>query len=226
MLRSRKRAKKGERRYLYYYYRCSGFDAHGHKGCSNSRFASASKLERQVWEVVRGILLDPEQLRFDLDRAIELERQGVRGNPEAQAKHWLEKISEVDEERRGFLRLSAKGRITDAELDEELDALNETRKVAEEELEALRDYQERVEQLERNRDEVLDYYAAMAPEKLDALTSEERRQLYQILKLKVMVSKNGDLEMGLAAVPVDSSGDGGESSTMGVRQGSAPTDGP
>ncbi|HZY64725.1 MAG TPA: recombinase zinc beta ribbon domain-containing protein [Rubrobacteraceae bacterium] len=54
VLRSRKRAKKkGERRYLYYYYRCSGYDAHGYKGCSNSRFASAAKLERQVWEVLR-----------------------------------------------------------------------------------------------------------------------------------------------------------------------------
>lgn len=83
-----------------------------------------------------------------------------------------------------------------------------------------------VEQLERDRDEVLEYYAAMAPEKLDALTSEERRQLYQILKLKVMVSKSGDLEMELAAVPVDSSGDGGESSTMGVRSRSVLTDGP
>ena len=80
--------------------------------------------------------------------------------------------------------------------------------------------------MERDRDEVLEYYTAMVPEKLDALTSEERRQLYQILKLKVMVSKNGDLETELAAVPVDSTGDGGDSSTMGVRQRSVPTDDP
>ena len=80
--------------------------------------------------------------------------------------------------------------------------------------------------MERDRDEVLEYYAAMAPEKLDTLTSEERRQLYQILKLKVMVAKSGDLEMELAAVPVDSSGDGDDSSTMGVRSRSAPTDDP
>ncbi len=105
-------------------------------------------------------------------------------------------------------------------------ALNEIRKTAETELEALRGYQERVEQLERDRDEVLEYYVAMAPEKLDALTSEERRQLYQILKLKVMVAKSGDLEMELAAVPVDGTSDGGGSSTMDVRPRSALTDGP
>ncbi len=103
-------------------------------------------------------------------------------------------------------------------MEEELVALDETRRVAEEELEALRGCQERVEQLERDRDEVLEYYAAMAPEKLDALTSEERRQLYQILKLKVMVSKNGDIEMELATVPVDSTGDGGDSSSSSTME--------
>ncbi len=39
-----------------------------------------------------------------------------------------------------------------------------------------------------------------------------------MLKLKIMVAKSGDLEMELAAVPVDSSGDGGDSSTPEVRQ--------
>src|SRR5512132_3030009 len=79
-----------------------------------------SAVEGQVWEFVRGILLDPAELRSGLDRAIELEREGRYGDPEAEAKHWLEKLSEIDEERRGFLRLAAKDRITDEELDEEL----------------------------------------------------------------------------------------------------------
>jgi hypothetical protein len=47
-------------------------------------------------------MLNPEELRSDLDRAIELEREGRHGDPEAEAKHWLEKLSEADEERRGF----------------------------------------------------------------------------------------------------------------------------
>jgi site-specific DNA recombinase len=47
ILRSRKRTKKkGGQRYLYFYYRCSGYDKHGFEGCENSRFASATKLER------------------------------------------------------------------------------------------------------------------------------------------------------------------------------------
>ena len=61
----------------------------GLKGCEEARFASATKLEGQVWEFVRSILLDPAELRSDLDRAIVLEKEGRYGDPEAEAKHWL-----------------------------------------------------------------------------------------------------------------------------------------
>jgi hypothetical protein len=216
VLRSRKRTKtKGGRRYLYFYYRCSGYDAHGLEGCENSRFASATKLEGQVCGFVRDILLDPEELCSDLDRAIELEREGRRGDPEVQTKHWLEKLSEADEERRGFLRLAAKGHITDEELDEELTALEETRRTAERELNALHLQEERLEQMERDRDAVLEHYAALAPEALDSLTSEERQHLYKMLRLKVWVAKSGDLEIEMAGVPVDGL-DGGSSTSEGT----------
>jgi hypothetical protein len=79
----------GGRRYQYFYYFCSGYNSHGLKGCEEARFASATKLEGQVKEFVRGILLDPAELRSDLDRAIVLEKEGRYGDPEAEAKHWL-----------------------------------------------------------------------------------------------------------------------------------------
>jgi G:T/U-mismatch repair DNA glycosylase len=114
----------------------------------------------------------------------------------------------LDEERRGFLRLAAKGRIADEELDEELAALEETRQTAERELGALRRREERVEEMKGDRDAVLDHYAALAPEALDFLTSEERHQLYKMLRLKVLVVKSGDLELEMAGVPVDGLDDG------------------
>ena len=222
VLRSRKRTKtKGGRRYSYYYYRCSGYDKHGSEGCENSRFASATKLERQVWDFVRGIMLNPEELCSDLDQAIELERDGWRGDPEEEARRWLEKLSEVDEERRGFLRLSAKGRITDTELDEELAHLEDARKTAERELEALRGQKERLEQMERDRDAVLEHYAALAPEALDALTSEERHRLYKMLGLKVLMAKSGDLELEMVGASVEGLEE--DSSTVEVTSTYAPT---
>jgi site-specific DNA recombinase len=215
--------KKGGRRYQYFYYICSGYNKHGFKACEKARFASATKLEGQVWEFVRGILLDPAELRSDLDRAIELEREGRYGDPEAEAKHWLEKLSEIDEERRGFLRLAAKGRITDKELDEELAALEETWRTAELELKCLRWHKERVEQMEQDRDAVLEHYASLAPEVLDSLTSEERHHLYKKLRLKVWLYKSGDLEIEMAGVLVDGL-DGSSSITQGTSR-SAPTEG-
>jgi site-specific DNA recombinase len=225
VLRSRTRnKKKGGRRYQYFYYRCSGFDKHGSAGCENSRHASATKMEGQVWDFVRGALLDPAELCSDLDRAIELERDGRRGDPEAEARRWLDKLSEVDEERRGFLRLAAKGRIADDELDEELAQLDETRKVAEQELEALRRHSERVESMERDREAVLEQYAALAPEALDALSPEQRHRLYKMLRLKVLVAKGGDLEIELAGAPLGGL-DADGSSTTEVTSRSAPTGG-
>ena len=119
------------------------------------------------------------------------------------------------------MRLAAKGRITDEELDEELAALEEARRTAERELESLRRHKERVEQMERDRDAVLDYYATLAPEALDSLTSEERHHLYKMLRLKVWVAKSGDLEIEMAGVPIDVLE--GSSSTMEVTSTSAPT---
>ena len=105
-------------------------------------------------------------------------------------------------------------RAPDVELDDELARLEDTRKTAERGLEALRGQMERVEQMERDRDAVLDYYTAVAPECLDSLTPEERRHLYKMLRLKVWLAKSGDLEIEMAGVPVGVSGE--SSSTIGL----------
>ena len=64
---------------------------------------------------------------------IDLEKQGTHGDPEREAKAWLDKLAEVDAKRRGYLRLAARGSISDAELDEALAELEETRSTAEHE---------------------------------------------------------------------------------------------
>jgi hypothetical protein len=52
----------------------------------------------------------------------------------------------------------------------------------------------RLEQLEQDKETVLEAYAAMAPEGLEALTSEERQRLYKILRLEVFVPERGPVE--------------------------------
>ena len=116
----------------YYYYFCPTRVNKGQDACPQVRGFRAEHVEAQVWELVRSLMLNPEHLLEDIERMIEEERtSAVRGDPEHEASHWLDKLAEADNERRGFLRLAARGSITDAELDEELGELAELRNTAE-----------------------------------------------------------------------------------------------
>ena len=63
----------------------------------------------------------------------------------------------------------------------------ESRSTAERELATLRHRQEAIEAQERDRDALLEHYAAIAPEALDSLTPEERHRPYKMLQLTVII---------------------------------------
>src|SRR5215212_3919855 len=179
----------------YCYYRCPTRGRHGlQKLCINGKHHRAAEAEAAVWDLVSGLLKDPERLRVGLDEMIEQERSGMRGDPDQEAASWLERLSEVETERRGYLRFAAKGHMTDEELDEALAELEETRVTAEEELATIRGRKKILEELEQDRDALLESYAQMTPEGLDALTPEQRRQVYGMLQLKVEVAADGTME--------------------------------
>ena len=178
----------------YCYYRCPKRGRHGvQKVCINGKHHRAAEAEAAVWDLVSGLLKDPERVRAGLEEMIEQARAGMRGDPDQEAASWLEKLSEVEQERRGYLRFAAKGHMTDDELDEALAELEETRMTAEEELATIQGRKEIIGELERNRDALLESYAKMAPEALDALTPEERRQVYGMLRLRVEVAADGKM---------------------------------
>ena len=114
----------------------------------------------------------------------------MRGDPEQEIKAWLETLSEAEAERRGYLRLAAKGRMTDEELDEALAELKETQETAGRELEALRSRRKVLEDLERDKDALLEHYAQLVPSALDNLTALERHQVYKMLRLQVVAQQN------------------------------------
>lgn len=180
---------------LHFYYRCATRHAHGKEACPHTKTHRADKLEHTVWEFVCGVLQDPEQLTEDLYRMIELEKEGIRGDPQESQRVWLQKLSEVEEERRGYQRLAARGKMTDAEFDEALAELEETRETAERELANLRDRTSRIEELEHDAQDLVESYAQMAPEALESLEPEERHQLYAMLGLRVSVKLDGTLEV-------------------------------
>ncbi len=69
----------------------------------------------------------------------------------------------------------------------------QVRQTAERELEALSNHVEYMNELEQNRDNLLDYLEGVASDALDSLTSEKRHQVYKMLWLGVKATS----EMGL-----------------------------
>jgi hypothetical protein len=84
--------------------------------------------------------------------------------------------------------------MTDDDLAEALSELEDTRNTAEMELKAIRGRKAALEQLERDRDALLESYANLMPDALDNLALEERRQVYGMLRLKVKVDADGVME--------------------------------
>jgi site-specific DNA recombinase len=185
------------------YYRCAKAQIrYQNDPCANRKCHRADRLEPKVWEYVSGVMKDPETLRGDLDRMIELQRgQGRRGDPDEEAKLWAEKLADVGSKRARYQEMAAEDLISFDELRAKLAELDEARKTAERELAALRDHEERVASLERDRDALLDSLEAQAPEALDSLTPEERRRWYGMLGLTAEVREDGTLIVSWAGAP-------------------------
>jgi hypothetical protein len=127
---------------------------------------------------------------------IKLEREGRRGDPERETKGWLDKLAEVDCKRSGFQEMAAEGLITFDELRAKLAALDATRTTAERELETIKGRREHLDNLERDKEVLLETYAALTMEALESLTSEERQKLYKTLRLRAVINLDGSIEVG------------------------------
>jgi hypothetical protein len=74
------KVKKG-RTYAYDYYRCAVRNKYGRDACTNAYQPKADERESAVWEVVSGLLKDPNRLRAGLNELIEEERRALREDP-------------------------------------------------------------------------------------------------------------------------------------------------
>jgi hypothetical protein len=174
------------------YYRCSG--RHGIEACTIRPNVRAKEAEAEVWKLISDYLKNPDRIREGLDQMIEEERRGTRGDPEREAKAWLNKLVEADRKRVRYQEMAAADLISFAELSARLEELEETRRVAEQELSAIESRKERISQLEGDKAELLESFSAMIPERVDAIKCEKRHRIYKRLRLKVAVGAGGQLE--------------------------------
>jgi hypothetical protein len=85
--------------------------------------------------------------------------------------------------------------MIEQELGVALEELDETRKIAERELEAARARGEALKRLERDRDALMESYAGMVSETLEDLAPEERHRIYKLLRLGVRFRPDWPLEI-------------------------------
>ena len=134
-------------------------------------------------------------MRADLDRKIELEKSGTRGEPEREIRLWAEKLAEADAKRVRFQHAYAEGIIGLEDLKARLAELADTSTTAEQEIAALEGRLEHVRSLEQDRDAVLSDLEAAAPEVLECLDPEERHRFYKMLRLRVRLWPDRSLEI-------------------------------
>jgi hypothetical protein len=149
------------------------------------------------------LLKDPHTLRFGLEEMIELERKGLRGDPEEPAKIWLPRIAEAERMRGSYQELAAKGLMTLEELGQRLAELEATKGPAERGLATLTNRRESIEMLERDKDALLESLVAMTPEALDGLAPEERHRIYTMMKLRVAALLDGGIEINGNIAPAN-----------------------
>jgi hypothetical protein len=73
--------------------------------------------------------------------------------------------------------------------------LEETRRTAETKIEHLRGRLEEGRKVGAYRDILLDSYANLIPQRLQELDSEERSQIYAMLRLRIVIDLDGDMEI-------------------------------
>ncbi|CAN5734436.1 recombinase family protein [soil metagenome] len=184
----------------YYYYICPSRINNDYDSCAQVRGFRAEPVEEQVWEAVRSLMLEPAALQDALERMVEEERSVVRGDPDRDVRRCLEQLAAHERKRSGFQDMAAEGLITLDELRSKLAGLEELRRATAHELEAARGREERLRHLEDDRESLLRHYENIAPEALDSLTSEERQQLYRLLRLKLTAGPPPERELTLTGI--------------------------
>lgn len=180
------------------YYRC-----HRHRdrpeACHNPRAVSAEPLEESVWQAVRSLFEEPERLmrlyEAYLERRRALLRVNPNGNPDAEARRLAQRLAELEEERRGYLRQNARGLLVDAELDVMLAEVDAQREDARRALGKAHEMQTALHRLEGEREAMFGRFAAMARMDLRNLAAEQRRKVLLALRARVEIAADASVRV-------------------------------
>lgn len=126
-----------------------------------------------------------------MNALIEREQAPEPRNAGEDASVWVTKLEECARLRSAYQDQQAAGFMTIDELGSKLTGLEKTRKLAQVELAALENREERVEELKKDRDALVLSWFKLLPEALENLTGEELNKLYRMLQLEVAPVNDG-----------------------------------
>ena len=111
------------------------------------------------------------------------------------AAAWEQRLKELEEERRGYLRLAAQGRVVDHELDTLLSEVEEQRERAQEELRQALGRKEHRRTLAHRRELVLKLWKRLGGDRPESANSAERMQWYERLQVTATPTEDGHLRL-------------------------------
>jgi Recombinase zinc beta ribbon domain len=181
----------------YRYYICQKRRKWGTEACDGAlRSAETTTmrkrsvgLEDEVADYVQELIENPDKLRAQLDAAIAAESTR---NPDKDVTSWLRVVDDCDKKRGKYQEMYAADMVTLDELSAKLLELDATKSQAEEHLANGRMGQSRVEELRATKRAMLEAYAmGIQYDGIRYFTPEMRREIYEALRLKVIVAADG-----------------------------------
>ncbi len=175
----------------YHYYTCVRRRKLGKICTCTQKSLVAIEVEPMVWGFISDLLQDPKKISAGMETLVEQERRTGPQDAAKEAKVWKQKIAECAHKRSAYQDQQAAGLMTLEELGSKLQEVDDARRLAQAELEALTRRQEHIEQLEKDREALLKSMAEIVPDALEDLTPRERNKIYRMLRLEVTPLEEG-----------------------------------
>src|SRR5829696_5028807 len=175
----------------YHYYTCVRRRKLGKICTCTQKSLVAIDAEATVWSFISEVLQDPKKISAGMETLIEQERATGPPDTAKEAKAWQQKIAACVHKRSAYQDQQAAGLTTLEELGSRLQEVDDARRLAQAELEALTRRQEHIEQLEQDRESLLKSMAEIVPDALGDLTPQERNKIYRMLRLEVAPFEEG-----------------------------------
>jgi len=177
------------------YYRCFQRYNSGPRDCTNTKTLPAAPLEEAVWQKVRLLLEEPERVMAAYDAYVELRGRRLGGDPDREARGLSARLEKLERRRSNLIDMGADGTIGREDLRAKLAEADEERDSLRRALRRAAGRGEELKRLRRERGVLNGRFSAMRGMGLRHLPPQDRRAVYDALRLMAHTDGNGDVSI-------------------------------